>query len=613
MKHLLLLLVFFLFKISFAQTAPIVFVSGDGTGDFNCDGTNDQIEINQALDYVATHNDFTTVYLKGTNIYWIDEPMYISSNTILEGDSLAVIKLIDNANWETMFKSLIMQKGATFNADLEDTTVLTENITIRGFEIDGNRQNQEEPSGHSYYNMIKLQHCTNITISNMYLHDNLADVVNIQSTAYGHDINLKFFNNRVHASGHDGIYIGRSTNFEIYNNNFTNNRTDAHIRAQDCNHFKIHDNACGNHPDGRNSGGIGIDIQASYNAIINDCEIYNNFLYGKSAFHGIWLWQKSRGGYLDSHRDVHIHHNIIVGYQASGIGIFGFHNTLIENNVIEYNGEGNNKSYTDNVLVGKQSGITFYKGGNKNKMKGFKTIVRNNIIGNSAGYGIEDKKPNIHTFIVENNCIYNNLKGKYKNVSSFTDIYTFPDYIGEDYTVKEGRYNYALNILSKAWGIAEESGVYSGNLDVDKAKNVYHLKSEYGRWNGMVWVNDSITSYCINQGKSSSIYGNEPIPNGSRVNIGAFGNTVEASKSNIIANLNHFTVYPNPTTGFITVSDEFNNSYFEVYAVTGQIVQKGYVNTLKIDLSQLSQGMYVVKIKEHGLEQMRTVKVIKVD
>ena len=58
-----------------------------------------------------------------------------------------------------------------------------------------------------------------------------------------------------------------------------------------------------------------------------------------------------------------------------------------------------------------------------------------------------------------------------------------------------------------------------------------HVKSEYGRWNGNAWVTDAVTSPAIDAGKPSSDYSKEPTPNGERVNIGAYGNTAKASKS----------------------------------------------------------------------------------
>lgn len=60
-----------------------------------------------------------------------------------------------------------------------------------------------------------------------------------------------------------------------------------------------------------------------------------------------------------------------------------------------------------------------------------------------------------------------------------------------------------------------------------------HLKSAGGRWvPGLgVWTNDAITSPCIDAGNPADEFGNEPWPNGMRINMGAYGNTSEASKS----------------------------------------------------------------------------------
>jgi hypothetical protein len=61
----------------------------------------------------------------------------------------------------------------------------------------------------------------------------------------------------------------------------------------------------------------------------------------------------------------------------------------------------------------------------------------------------------------------------------------------------------------------------------------YHLKSQAGRWdpNSKGWVMDSVTSPCIDAGDPNSPVGDEPEPNGGRINMGAYGGTAEASKS----------------------------------------------------------------------------------
>ena len=65
----------------------------------------------------------------------------------------------------------------------------------------------------------------------------------------------------------------------------------------------------------------------------------------------------------------------------------------------------------------------------------------------------------------------------------------------------------------------------------DAANGDFHLKSAAGRWNGTTWVKDTVTSPCIDAGEASAAYANEPSPNGNRANMGAYGNTAEASKS----------------------------------------------------------------------------------
>ncbi|MEN6578956.1 MAG: right-handed parallel beta-helix repeat-containing protein [Phycisphaerales bacterium] len=61
----------------------------------------------------------------------------------------------------------------------------------------------------------------------------------------------------------------------------------------------------------------------------------------------------------------------------------------------------------------------------------------------------------------------------------------------------------------------------------------HHLKSQAGRWdpNSQSWVQDDVTSPCIDAGDPNSPIGDEPFPNGGRINMGAYGGTTEASKS----------------------------------------------------------------------------------
>lgn len=61
----------------------------------------------------------------------------------------------------------------------------------------------------------------------------------------------------------------------------------------------------------------------------------------------------------------------------------------------------------------------------------------------------------------------------------------------------------------------------------------YHLKSQVGRWdqNSQSWIQDDVTSPCIDAGDPNSPIGHEPFPNGGIINMGAYGGTEEASMS----------------------------------------------------------------------------------
>jgi hypothetical protein len=70
-------------------------------------------------------------------------------------------------------------------------------------------------------------------------------------------------------------------------------------------------------------------------------------------------------------------------------------------------------------------------------------------------------------------------------------------------------------------------------LFVDPDNGDYHLKSEAGRWDpdSQSWVADDVTSPCIDKGNPTSLVWAEHYPHCGRVNMGAYGNTSEASRS----------------------------------------------------------------------------------
>ncbi len=59
----------------------------------------------------------------------------------------------------------------------------------------------------------------------------------------------------------------------------------------------------------------------------------------------------------------------------------------------------------------------------------------------------------------------------------------------------------------------------------------FHLKSKVGRWTPSGWVKDKEHSPCIDAGPRGAPVGDEPMPNGNRINLGAYGGTSQASLS----------------------------------------------------------------------------------
>ena len=135
-----------------------------------------------------------------------------------------------------------------------------------------------------------------------------------------------------------------------------------------------------------------------------------------------------------------------------------------------------------------------------------------NVIWNCTGDGIHN--PENRSLTLKNNIIVNNkgigIYGQFKSIS-YNDVYG-----------NEGG-NYG-------GGASAGTGDFSADpLFADPENGDFHLRSQYGRWNGTAWVKDNITSPCIDAGDPADKYSNEPdYPNG-RINLGAYGNTREAS------------------------------------------------------------------------------------
>jgi uncharacterized membrane protein len=414
-KKIIILGIIFIFfvininsSLSATSSGSIIYVSTDSSGNFICDGSDDQVEINRALIYATENSEFTTVHLKGPSTYIISDSILIGSNTVLEGDSTAVIKLEDKAGWPVE-KPLITQMDSVGSHD----------IVIRGFEIDGNHDNNEDKKrGKGYYNLIHFLNSENIQVHDLYMHDSHGDGLKVVKSS-----NIQFYNNTIYKLGHDAFYVIYSSNVEAWNNTITC-RTNSGLRIWNSNHIMFHNNIINS----EGEGGAGIEIQKDGSStVINDIEICNNLL-NETNTAGIWITGYGSEYSKDSAKNIYIHHNKFykTGINqdadwAGGIVLNGFQDTLIENNKFDgcYGAAIAHKEITEEFSA---------------PGSGYVTVVKDNIIMNTQssyaageGYAIYNDLKSTHSFILKNNCLSNNIGGNYKYSSSTSDVEADPE------------------------------------------------------------------------------------------------------------------------------------------------------------------------------------------
>jgi parallel beta-helix repeat protein len=231
--------------------------------------------------------------------------------------------------------------------------------------------------------------------------------------------------------------------------------------------------------------------------------ISGNIIDGNSS-------QQSGGGIFYAYGNTPlITGNIIRNNSAllCGGGIYSLGNALISNNIISGNaatttssGYGTGGGIWCQAPLTKLFNNTFYAnvangygtGGAVFVNSGCNAVLRNNIIA------------------------YHTVGGAFWGAIGSSSTIVYNDFYG----------NSSGNIVSR-------TNINRNPLFANAAAGDFHVKSRGGRWNPATssWVVDAVHSYCIDAGTPNFSYSLEPEPNGDRVNLGAYGNTKEASKS----------------------------------------------------------------------------------
>ena len=144
-----------------------------------------------------------------------------------------------------------------------------------------------------------------------------------------------------------------------------------------------------------------------------------------------------------------------------------------------------------------------------------------------------------HTTVAGHDCETQGGNGLYVEVNSGVTVTNsiFWGNAGDDFLVVDD-----TAAITVTYTLAEEAIAGVGNLSVDPlfanaAQFDFHLKSTAGRWDAKAnggngaFVLDASDSPAIDAGDPASPFAAEVAPNGGRANLGAYGNTAEASRS----------------------------------------------------------------------------------
>jgi len=151
----------------------------------------------------------------------------------------------------------------------------------------------------------------------------------------------------------------------------------------------------------------------------------------------------------------------------------------------------------------------------------------------------------LKNFIIRNNFMAVFIAGSSPTISNLTiidNIYGIEVSDGSEPNISN--IIFWNNINSDLFGCrarysrVNDTGIGEGNIDgnplfVDPENGDYHLRSNRGRYwpEHDVWVLDGVTSPCIDGGDPNAEPLDEPEPNGGRINMGAYGGTLQASLS----------------------------------------------------------------------------------
>lgn len=469
-------------------------------------GADDQNTINSAIQQINGQSKISVFLKEGE--YVLSGSIEMKEASMLEGDKEAIVKLMDHAGWKNNVPLITAPEGAN-------------RLEVKCFQIDGNYDNNTSQAadscyrplswnsnftdceaktkdrlvGRYYYDFVRWKGGDDYAVHDMYLHDGAGDGLRADNA-----LRVKFYDNVVYKLGHDAVAYYNCEFAEVWRNKITI-RTNYGVRVENTNNVSVHDNVIEGF-DSWEAGSAGIAIIRDDNGKLpmNRVYVYYNTLH--HTF-GSGIYVVASGKYEPADTAVNINHNVLyetgLAYNVPWVGAIvtsGFYEVVVENNTIDH-------AYNYGVLAAVTA--------NAVSGWGYKTILKNNIIVNTQhqrsssggdtadrGVGITNLAPETHMIIVSYNDVWYNVGG---------DIEGQSIYLGG-----EAIDRYSLG------GTDNQTMTLSNNIS-ENPKFVNELGHDYHLQEG---------SPCIDAGDPTSIFTKEPDPNGGRIDIGRYGNTVEA-------------------------------------------------------------------------------------
>jgi parallel beta-helix repeat protein len=255
--------------------------------------------------------------------------------------------------------------------------------------------------------------------------------------------------------------------------------------------------------------------------------------------------------------------------------------------------------------------------------------ITNNIIDQSLEYGIwcisdygQETTP-----IITNNLITNNKEGinlvisngliVNNTITGNTD-YGINMMLANPTIVNTIFYNNGTTANNESTGAMShcliEEAIIPGDI-TDNGGNIFNENPDFLDETGFGLAE---TSPCINAGTTDTtglllpltdLNGMPRITNDT-IDIGALEYFADDNRISQSESGSQLTIYPNPARDFIRIKGLHNNCTFEIFTITGQLIERvNYKNSEIIDVSGLPSGIFIIKINTKN--QSNLLRLIK--